>query len=115
MIRFYNGSVLTLKNGFEITDDEVWTDGEKIAYIGKGCNKKADREIDLQGNLLMPAFKNAHTHSAMTFARSLADGLPLQKWLNEKIFPLEAKLTAQDIYALSRLAFLEYLTSGTSA
>ena len=78
MIRFYNGSVLTLKNGFEITDDEVWTDGEKIAYIGKGCNKKADREIDLQGNLLMPAFKNAHTHSAMTFARSLADGLPLQ-------------------------------------
>lgn len=115
MIRFYNGRILTLKNGFDITDDEVWTQGGKIAYIGKNFNKKADREIDLKGNLLMPAFKNAHTHSAMTFARSLADGLPLQKWLNEKIFPLEAKLTADDIYTLSRLAFLEYLTSGISA
>lgn len=88
MIRFYNGRILTLKNGFDITDDEVWTQGGKIAYIGKNFNKKADREIDLKGNLLMPAFKNAHTHSAMTFARSLADGLPLQKWLNEKIFRL---------------------------
>lgn len=115
MIRFYNGRVLTLKNGFDITDNEVWTDGSKIVYIGNNCDKKADREIDLKGNLLMPAFKNAHTHSAMTFARSLADGLPLDKWLNEKIFPLEAKLTAEDIYTLSRLAFLEYLTSGISA
>lgn len=115
MIRFYNGRVLTLKNGFEITDNEIWTDGSKIVYIGNNCDKKADREIDLKGNLLMPAFKNAHTHSAMTFARSLADGLPLDRWLNEKIFPLEAKLTADDIYTLSRLAFLEYLTSGISA
>lgn len=115
MIRFYNGKILTLKNGFEITDDEVWTDNGKIVYTGKNFNKKAEKEIDLKGNLLMPAFKNAHTHSAMTFARSLADGLPLQQWLNEKIFPLEAKLTADDIYTLSRLAFLEYLTSGISA
>ena len=115
MIRFYNGRLLTLKNGFEITDKEVWTEGSKIVYIGNNCDKKADREIDLKGNLLMPAFKNAHTHSAMTFARSLADGLPLDRWLNEKIFPLEAKLTADDIYTLSRLAFLEYLTSGISA
>lgn len=115
MIRFYNGRVLTLKNGFDITDNEVWTDGSKIVYIGNNCDKIADKEIDLKGNLLMPAFKNAHTHSAMTFARSLADGLPLDRWLNEKIFPLEAKLTADDIYTLSRLAFLEYLTSGISA
>lgn len=115
MIRFYNGKILTLKNGFEITDDEVWTDNGKIVYTGKNFNKKAEKEIDLKGNLLMPAFKNAHTHSAMTFARSMADGLPLQQWLNEKIFPLEAKLTADDIYTLSRLAFLEYLTSGISA
>lgn len=76
MIRFYNGRVLTLKNDMEITNDEVWVDGNKIVFIGKGCDKKADREIDLSGNLLMPSFKNAHTHSAMTFARSLADDLP---------------------------------------
>lgn len=115
MIRFYNGKILSLKNGFETTDDEVWTDGNEIIFVGKNCNKKADREINLNGNLLMPAFKNAHTHSAMTFARSLADDLPLQPWLYDMIFPMEAKLTGDDIYHLSQLAFLEYITSGISA
>ena len=115
MIRFYNGRLLSFKNGFEITDDEVWTNGSEIAFVGKNHDKKADREIDLSGNLLMPAFKNAHTHSAMTFARSLADDLPLQPWLYDMIFPMEAKLNESDIYTLSRLAFLEYLSSGISA
>ncbi len=115
MIRFYNGKILSLKNGTEITDDEVWVDGSKIVFVGKNCDKKADREINLNGNLLMPSFKNAHTHSAMTFARSFADDLPLQPWLYDMIFPMEAKLTGEDIYHLSKLAFLEYLTSGVSA
>lgn len=115
MIRFYNGRLLSFKNGFEITDDEVWTNDSEIAFVGKNHDKKADREIDLNGNLLMPAFKNAHTHSGMTFARSLADDLPLQPWLYDMIFPMEAKLNESDIYTLSRLAFLEYLSSGISA
>ena len=115
MIRFYNGKVMTFKNGVEITDDEVLVDGNKIVFVGKNYNAKADREIDLNGNLLMPSFKNAHTHSAMTFARSLADDLALQPWLYEMIFPMEAKLTGNDIYHLSKLAFLEYLTSGITA
>lgn len=118
MIRFYNGRVLKLNGSLEITNEEVWTDGNKIAYIG---NEKLDdstvfeREIDLQGNLLMPSFKNAHTHSAMTFARSSSDDMPLQEWLYNKIFPLEDKLTSDDIYKLSKVAFLEYLSSGISA
>lgn len=115
MIRFYNGRVLSFKNGIKITDDEVWVDGSKIVFVGKNPNSKADREINLNGNLLMPSFKNAHTHSAMTFARSLADDLPLQPWLYDMIFPMEAKLTGEDIYHLSKLAFLEYLTSGITA
>lgn len=115
MIRFYNGRVLTLQNDMEITDCDVWVDGDKIVHIGSSDEFKADREINLCGNLLMPSFKNAHTHSAMTFGRSFSDDLPLQSWLFDKIFPLEAKLTADDIYHLSRLAFLEYLESGISA
>ncbi len=115
MIRFYNGKVLTLKNDFEISNDEVWVKDDKIFHIGKNDNLVADEEIDLNGNLLMPSFKNAHTHSAMTFLRSYADDLPLNDWLYKRVFPLEAKLTADDIYHLSKLAFTEYLTSGISA
>ena len=112
MIKFTNGYILN--KDFELEKSDVYVDGSKIVAIGS-CEKKADEVYDLNGNLLMPSFKNAHTHSAMTFARSFADDLPLDLWLNTKIFPLEAKLTGEDIYNLSRLAFLEYLTSGVSA
>ena len=112
MIKFTNG--LVLNKDFEIENTDVFVEGNKIIAIGN-CDKKADETYDLNGNLLMPSFKNAHTHSAMTFARSFADDLPLNEWLNTKIFPLEAKLTGEDIYNLAKLAFLEYLTSGISA
>lgn len=112
MIKFTNG--LVLDKNFNITKNDVYVDGDSIVAIGN-YDKTADTVYDLNGNLLMPSFKNAHTHSAMTFGRSFADDLPLQPWLYDKIFPLEAKLTPQDIYDLSMLAFLEYLTSGTSA
>lgn len=112
MIKFTNG--LVLDKYFNIIKEDVFVDSDSIVAIGE-YDKTADTVYDLNGNLLMPSFKNAHTHSAMTFGRSFADDLPLQPWLYDKIFPLEAKLTPQDIYDLSMLAFLEYLTSGTSA
>ena len=120
MIRFYNGRILTLKKGFDLIENgEVIVDGNRIIYVGKAKehnkNIKYEREIDLDGNLLMPSFKNAHTHSAMTFGRSFSDDMPLQEWLYDKIFPLEDLLTGDDIYRLSKIAFLEYLTSGISA
>ena len=112
MIKFTN--CLVLDKDFNIIKKDIFVDGDSIVAIGE-YDKTADTVYDLNGNLLMPSFKNAHTHSAMTFGRSFADDLPLQPWLYDKIFPLEAKLTPQDIYDLSMLAFLEYLTSGTSA
>ena len=120
MIRFYNGRILALKKGFDLIENgEVIVDGNRIIYVGKAKennkNIKYEREIDLDGNLLMPSFKNAHTHSAMTFGRSFSDDMPLQEWLYDKIFPLEDLLTGDDIYRLSKIAFMEYLTSGISA
>lgn len=118
-IRLYNAKILTMKEGEEISDGELWTDGADISYVGepiKDCKGvRFDREINLNGNLLIPSFKNAHTHSAMTFLRSFADDLPLNDWLFKLVFPMEDKLTGEDIYCLTKLAFLEYLTSGISA
>lgn len=118
-IRFYNAKILTLDGGFQILNGELWVKGSRIAYIGKGGIPAAayafEREIDVKGNLLMPGFKNAHTHSAMTFLRSYADDLPLLDWLNKQVFPMEAKLNGEEMYQLSKLAILEYLTSGITA
>ena len=94
-IRFFNGTILTLENGTELSSGEVWVFDHLIGYVGKpqDNNIKWDREINLNGNLIMPGFKDAHTHSAMTFLRSFADDLPLDRWLNEKVFPMEKALT----------------------
>ena len=59
----------------------------------------------------MPGFKNAHAHAGMSFVRSYADDVPLQPWLFEQIFPLEAKLTPEAVYAFTKLSILEYLTA----
>ena len=74
-----------------------------------------DNERDMQGNLIMPGFKNAHTHTAMTFLRSFADDLPLQSWLFDKVFPKEGQLEEDDIYWLDILGIMEYLTSGITS
>ena len=117
MIRFYNGKLLAMNGNFDVTDHEVWVDGDKICYVGpaKSDAPAFEREIDLGGNLLMPGFKNAHTHSAMTFGRSIADDMPLQPWLFDRIFPLEAKLTPERVSWLYKLAIMEYLCGGITA
>lgn len=108
---------MTMAEDCRIQSGELWTDGDKISYIGKTPAQLPafEREIDVRGNLLMPSFKNAHTHSAMTFLRSFAEDVPLQTWLFEKVFPYEDRLTEEDVYAFDRLAILEYLASGTTA
>lgn len=125
-IRFYNARILTMEND-TVIEGELWVRGDRILYVGDGQNLDAvyqelelqsilwDREIDCDGNLLMPGFKDAHTHSAMTLLRSYADDLPLQDWLNQQVFPVEAKLDGEMIYHLTKLAVLEYLTSGITA
>ena len=117
MIRLYNGKVLALNGDTEIEDKELWIQDSMILYAGppQTDHPAFDREIDLRGDLVMPGFKNAHAHSAMTFLRSFADDLPLQTWLYDKVFPLEAKLTPDDVYALTKLAILEYLAGGITA
>lgn len=115
-IRFYNAKIMTMENDCSIVRGELHVENDRIAYIGSEKGEELfDREIDVNGNLLMPGFKNAHTHSAMTFLRSYADDLPLQSWLYDKVFPMEAKLTPDAVYWFSRLAILEYLTSGMTA
>lgn len=120
MIRIKNALVMPMTDGADLFDGEVWTDGDRIAFVGTPsveqlANARFEREIDAEGGIVMPSFKNAHTHSAMTFLRSYVDDLPLQEWLFDKVFPMEAKLTGEHIFWLTKLAILEYLTTGVTA
>lgn len=114
-LRFYNTNILSVKD-MTISSGELHTCGDKITYAGNNPPKgEFTREINLCGNLLMPSFKNAHTHSAMTFLRSYADDMPLNDWLFKQVFPMEDKLTPDDVYELTKLAALEYFSGGTTA
>ena len=75
----------------------------RIAYLGDAAPEGADAAAygevyDGRGKLLMPAFYNAHAHAPMTLLRGYAENLPLQSWLNESVFPFEAKITPEDCY-----------------
>lgn len=117
MIRFYNGKTLSFAGGIKVSNDEVWVEGSRISYVGPAKEDMPvfQRQIDLKGDLLIPGFKDAHTHTAMVFLRSYADDLPLQDWLYNKVFPHEARLTPEAVYQFTRLGILEYLSSGITA
>ena len=117
MIRFTNGKVLRFGGGMRISDEEVWVDGGSIVHVGPAPEELPEfqRQIDLKGDLLIPGLKDAHTHTAMTFLRSLADDMPLDKWLSEQVWPNEAKLTGEAVYCFTRLGILEYLSGGITA
>lgn len=121
-IRIYNAKIITMVNGTDILEGEIHIEDERISFTGTAEEASGikdgtlwDREIDACGNVVMPGFKDAHTHSAMTFLRSYADDLPLQEWLYNRVFPMEAKLTEEDVLWCSKLAIMEYLTSGITA
>jgi 5-methylthioadenosine/S-adenosylhomocysteine deaminase len=106
-----------MERGADIVEGELWVLDNRVTYVGPAMttNLAFDREVDLDGDLVMPGFKNAHAHSAMTFLRSRADDLPLYEWLDKQVFPMEARLRPEQAYYLNVLAIMEYLTSGITA
>ncbi|MCR5054517.1 MAG: amidohydrolase [Lachnospiraceae bacterium] len=126
-IRFYNARILKTNDdhSFDIVEGELWVKGNEIVYIGDGSDAGNvvkgsdvivwDKTVDAKRNLLLPGFKNAHTHTAMTFLRSFADDTTLQNWLFNQVFPREGQLTEDDVYWLNILGIMEYLTSGITS
>ncbi len=92
-----------------VTDD-------RITYVGTQLPDETaevfDRVIDCKENLLMPAFYNAHCHSAMTLFRGYGEDLPLRRWLDEKILPAEERLNFRRVHYGARLAIAEMIKNG---
>ncbi len=89
--------------------------GGTISAIAPELPATPDMEVfDGNGQLaVLPPFYNAHNHAAMTLLRGFAEDMELFDWLNNHIWPAEAKLTAADIYTGTRLATVEMIRSGT--
>ncbi len=120
-----NADIL-VTNGIVLTMDDCLTkfdpgcaaiSKDNIKAVGNASDFsdwKADKIIDAKGGIIMPGLVNTHTHAAMTCFRGLADDLPLMTWLNDHIFPAEAKLTPDMVFTGSLLACAEMILSGTT-
>ena len=94
---------------------EVLIEGNRIARIAPNLPTPEGAEvIDGTDKAVIPGFINTHTHAAMTLFRGYGDDLPLMEWLEDYIWPVEAKMTTHDVYVGARLACLEMLRSGTT-
>ena len=99
---FKNADILLFEKGIYnvIKNAYLAVDGDKISYIGKTA-PDGDFDIikDMSGKLLMSGLYNCHNHCPMVLLRGVGSDLPLNEWLFNKVFPIEDKLTADEIYA----------------
>ncbi|MGL1930987.1 MAG: amidohydrolase [Desulfotalea sp.] len=84
-----------------------------FSKIEESIEESANKVLDCRNKAILPPYYNCHTHAGMTLLRGYADDYDLGTWLNEHIWPFEAKLRPDDIYAGARLACLEMIKSGT--
>ena len=93
---------------------DVLITGNRFAAIGSLKDMRAEVRIDGSGKALVPSLMNGHTHAAMTLLRGYADDMPLETWLQKHIWPVEARLTEEDVYWGTKFACLEMIRTGTT-
>lgn len=116
--------ITLIKNGFVITMDnsrnkqverlDIVIENENIINITENYDGVADYIIDATDKVVMPGLINSHTHSTMSIFRASNDNLTLLDWLNNKIFPVENKLTDDDTYYTCLHSCVEYIKTGTT-
>jgi 5-methylthioadenosine/S-adenosylhomocysteine deaminase len=104
-------SDVTLVDGTGPTN--IYVEGGLITEIGQ--KMEADHTIDGKGHVAMPGLVNTHTHAAMVLLRGYGDDMLLHEWLSDRIWPVEAQLTPDDVYWGTRMACLEMIRTGTTA
>jgi len=110
-----NGIIVTMDKGRRILKNfSIGIDGGRITEISQEIKGEADFVIDANKKIVLPGLINAHTHLPMTLIRGVADDLPLDQWLGEEIWPIEAGLEDKHVYAGSLLGCLEMIKTGTT-
>ena len=109
----FSDIAVLLPDGSVMPHGFVRTEGEIITWVGSEP-PPAQKEEVYHGfrKLLMPGFVNTHCHVPMTLLRGYGEGLPLQEWLNRRIFPFEAQLAPEDVYWGAMLGIAEMLQGG---
>lgn len=111
-----NGTFVVLNEEQPIVQGYMLIEGDTISYIGEERPEGVEgaETYDGKGLLFMPGLINSHGHTAMSLLRGYGDDMVLQEWLEQKMWPMEAKFTAEDVYRGTALSVLEMLKGGTT-
>lgn len=108
-------SIVTQDGSRRIKRGDILIEDGTISEVAEAIDEKGDEVIDGKGKIAIPGLVNTHTHMAMTMLRGYGEDLPLHRWLEEKIWPTEAKQTPGDAAVAAELAFCEMIRSGTTS
>lgn len=107
--------LLSEGDGFAVREADIYIDGNTIAAVGAAPEGFVpDRVLSGTDRLVIPGLINMHTHNYMTLFRNLADDVPFNEWLFERVMPREDKMTPEDAYLGATLGIMEMLRSGTT-
>ena len=111
-----NGNVIIFENDdVKVKKLDIRINGDTIEEIEEKLDEKlGEKVIDATDRLVMPGLVNTHAHIAMSIFRGTFEGCDLYTWLNEKIWPIEAKLTEEQVYDATMLSILEMISTGTT-
>lgn len=108
-------NIMVCQNGKIHNDQFVRVTGKTISYVGSEEPEhiRDEETVDGVNRIMLPGFVNTHSHIPMTLLRGYGEGLPLDRWLKEKMFPFEDRMTGDDMYWGTSLGLLEMIASGT--
>ncbi len=111
-----NGKVVIFENDdVKVKDLDIRIKGKLIHEMAENLEPEANEKVlDATDKVVMPGLINTHAHIAMSIFRGTFEGCDLYTWLNEKIWPIEAKLTEEDVYNASMLSIVEMISTGTT-
>ncbi|MFS8514141.1 MAG: amidohydrolase family protein, partial [Planifilum fulgidum] len=114
---FVHATILTMKEGEKpLADAALAVEDDRIAYVGPVPSETDgyDEVVNMAGRAILPGFVNTHGHAAMSLLRGYADDDPLKTWLEEKIWPMEARFGPEQVRWGSALSVLEMIKGGTT-
>ncbi len=115
-LRIRNATIVTQDDARRVLHGDVLAEDGRITHVGEAKGRKeADRVIDGTGQVLIPGLANLHTHLAMGLFRGYGDDMPLERWLQERIWPAEERIGEAEMRAGADLGLLELIRGGTTS
>ena len=111
-----NGNIIIFENDdVKVKNLDVRIKGSEIEEIANNLvPEEGEKVIDATNKVVMPGLINTHAHIAMSIFRGTFEGSDLYTWLSQKIWPIEAKLTEEQVYDASMLSIIEMISTGTT-